>query len=218
MDRRNILAHRGSWSENVGQNSLEAFKIALDAGFGIETDFRDCSGTIVVSHDPPTGDHLTAEAFFELYSASSSRGRLALNIKADGLQQALVTTLARSEVPIENCFAFDMSVPDALSYVSNDFPIYTRLSEYEHHAPFLDLAAGVWVDNFSGRFAQVATAERLLAEGHRVCLVSSELHKRDHSALWDEIAAAGINKNPNFELCTDFPEAAHQFFLGQGGN
>ena len=217
MDRRNILAHRGLWYESVEKNSFDAFKKALDAGFGIETDFRDFSGTIVVSHDPPTGDDLTAEAFFELYSVSSSRGRLALNIKADGLQHALVDSLARSEVPIKNCFAFDMAVPDALGYISRDFPTYTRLSEYEQEATFLDLAVGVWVDNFTGRFAQVATAERLLSAGHRVCIVSSELHKRDHSALWNEIVATGIHRNPNFEICTDFPEAAHQFFLDQDG-
>ncbi len=215
MDRRNILAHRGYWCKSVKKNSFDAFKRALNAGFGIETDFRDCNGAIVVSHDPPGRSVLTARAFFELYAELSADSRVAINIKADGLQDALATLLSDIGIPIENCFAFDMAVPDALGYVSNGFPTYTRLSEYELEAPFVDLAAGVWVDNFTGRFAQVATAKRLLSEGNRVCIVSSELHKREYNALWNEIATAGLNKNPAFELCTDFPEAAYQFFSNQ---
>ena len=217
MDRRNIIAHRGYWGQSVEKNSFDAFKRALDAGFGIETDFRDCNGSIVVSHDPPAGTVLTARTFFELYTDLSADSRVAINIKADGLQDAVASLISDTEVLMENCFVFDMAVPDALSYVSNGFPTYTRLSEYELEAPFMDLAAGVWIDNFTGSFAQVATAERLLSEGNRVCIVSSELHKRDHSALWNEIATAGINRNPKFELCTDFPEAAHQFFFNQDG-
>jgi hypothetical protein len=212
MDRRNILAHRGYWGQSFEKNSFDAFKRALDAGFGIETDFRDCNGSIVVSHDPPAGTVLTARAFFELYADYTSDSRIAVNIKADGLQNAVAALLANTGVPTKNCFAFDMAVPDALGYVSIGFPTYTRLSEYELEAPFAELAAGVWVDNFTGRFAQVAIAEKLLSEGKRVCIVSSELHKRDHTALWNEIAAAGIDKNLAFELCTDFPEAAYQFF------
>lgn len=215
MDRSNILAHRGYWSQDVEKNSLSALKRAIDAGFGIETDFRDFKGSIVISHDPPESCILSAGAFFELYSDCNSRGRLALNIKADGLQDALMELISYADIPIKNCFAFDMAVPDALGYIHKAFPSYTRLSEYELEAPFLDHADGVWVDNFTGSFAQVAAAESLLAEGKRVCIVSPELHKRDHNALWHEIAAAGINKNSSFELCTDFPEAAYQFFSNQ---
>lgn len=217
MDRRNILAHRGYWCESVQKNSFEAFERALDAGFGIETDFRDCKGEVVVSHDPPEGSVMMARAFFELCSECEANTRIALNIKADGLQNSLMSMLSDIGIAMENFFVFDMAVPDALSYIANDFPTYTRVSEYEMKASFVDLAAGVWVDNFTGSFAQVAAAKRLLAEGNRVCIVSSELHKRDHNALWHEIAAAGINKNPLFELCTDFPQAAYLFFSNYGG-
>jgi hypothetical protein len=218
MERINILAHRGCWDENNQPNSFEALKSALSAGFGIETDFRDCNGEIVVSHDPPKGNPLAARTFFELYADLGAVSRIAINIKADGLQDELATLIAQAEIPMENCFAFDMAVPDALGYISIEIPTYTRLSEYEVDSAFLDLSAGVWVDNFTGRFAQVAVAERLLAGGNRVCIVSSELHKRDHKALWNEISDAGIHKHPFFELCTDFPEAAHQFFLNEDGN
>ena len=212
MKRSNILAHRGCWDKVENKNSFEALKIALDAGFGIETDFRDCNGVIVVSHDPPEGDVLEAGTFFELYTELGANGRIGLNIKADGLQKPLLALLFESDLPLTNCYAFDMSVPDALGYTANDFPTYTRLSEYETELPFLNLSNGVWVDSFTGTFAQVAEAQRILVTGKRVCIVSPELHQRDHHPLWDEIATAGLHENPLFELCTDFPQAAHDFF------
>jgi glycerophosphoryl diester phosphodiesterase len=212
MNRRNILAHRGCWDRTVKKNSFEALKIALDSGFGIETDFRDCNGVIVVSHDPPKGDVLKARALFELYANLGAKGRIGLNIKADGLQKTLLGLLFESGLPLETCYAFDMSVPDARSYIVHGFPTYTRLSEYETEPPLLNLSNGVWVDDFTGNFAQVAEAKKILATGLRACIVSPELHGRDHLVLWNEIFAAGLHENPLFELCTDFPRAAHDFF------
>ncbi len=212
MRRSNILAHRGWWSKIEEKNSFEALRRALSAGFGIETDFRDLNGIIVVSHDPPQGSALEAKAFFELYAELGATGRLALNIKADGLQQQLFSLLSKTGMSDQNYYAFDMSVPDALGYIKYNFPAYTRLSEYEAKPAFPDLSAGVWIDNFSGSFAQVAEAQAILAEGSRACIVSSELHQRDHQALWEEIATTGLHKDPLFELCTDLPEAAHNYF------
>ena len=59
LDTKNILAHRGYWSEKNQQNSFQSFKDALDKGFGIETDFRDHDGKIFVSHDCITQDQLS---------------------------------------------------------------------------------------------------------------------------------------------------------------
>ena len=212
MKRSNILAHRGYWDKVEKQNSFGALKRALDAGFGIETDFRDCNGVIVVSHDPPEGDFLEARAFFELYVELNTFGRIALNIKADGLQKSLLAMLCESGLPLKNCYAFDMSVPDTLGYIASDIPTYTRLSEYEKSPPFLNCSTGVWVDSFTGTVAQVAEAQRIIAAGNRACIVSPELHHRYHYTLWDEIMAAGLHENPLFELCTDFPQAAYDFF------
>ena len=94
MKRANILAHRGWWTKPAEKNSFEAIRRAIDAGFGIETDFRDLNGTIVISHDPPQGEVLCAESFFGLYAQIGTNGRLALNIKADGLQKLNRTGIA----------------------------------------------------------------------------------------------------------------------------
>ena len=212
MKRSNILAHRGCWDKSVDKNSFEALKSALDAGFGVETDFRDCNGVMVVSHDPPEGDVLEARTLFELYVELGASGRIGLNIKADGLQKPLLEMLVESGLPLKNCYVFDMSVPDALGYIASDFPTYTRLSEYETEPPFLNLSTGVWVDSFTGNVAQVTEAQKILAAGNRACIVSPELHHRDHHELWNKITEAGLHKNPLFELCTDFPQAAYDFF------
>lgn len=217
ISRANIFAHRGCWSQNEEKNSFNAIKTALKSGFGIEIDFRDMDGEIVVSHDLPHSGMLEAKVIFDLYTQLGSTSRMALNIKADGLQKLLIQLLAETGVPAGSYYAFDMSVPDALGYIKRDFPIYTRVSEYEDVPCFLDDASGVWIDNFSGSFDQVAAAKRILADDKRACIVSAELHQRDPNVLWADIAAAGLHENALFELCTDFPEAAYQFFVNQDG-
>lgn len=210
METCSILAHRGWWQDPSEKNSPQALERALEAGFGIETDFRDLDGRVVISHDPArlAYDLRDAEWLLRLAGELGGRGRIAMNIKADGLQAALTEALAAAELSEDRAYAFDMAVPDALGYLARELPTYTRVSEYETVPPFLDRAAGVWVDNFTGAFPQVARAAELMKSGKRVAIVSPELHRRDHAALWDEIAAARLHENPLFELCTDLPQLA----------
>ena len=45
-------AHRGLWGEGAPENSMAAFRAAVDAGFGIELDVQlSRDGTVVVFHD-----------------------------------------------------------------------------------------------------------------------------------------------------------------------
>lgn len=208
LKRQNIIAHRGLWFEASEKNTLGALTEALKQGFGIETDFRDLDGDLVVSHDPPRrSGALAARDLFEFYARSGSAGRLALNIKADGLQAFIASAL--SELSQDNAYAFDMSVPDALGYVRRSFPVYTRYSQFERSPSLIDKAEGVWVDDFDGSAPQVEVAGEFLALGLRVALVSPELHGRDHIPIWGAVEAAGLHRHPKFELCTDFPlEAA----------
>ena len=48
-----IIAHRGFWRKKTDQNTIGAFKLALNNHFGIETDIRDQNGQLVISHDIP---------------------------------------------------------------------------------------------------------------------------------------------------------------------
>ena len=78
-----IIAHRGFWKTESEKNTKIAIERAIENGFGFETDFRDCCGQILISHNPPRGDEMTAEEVFKMYQAADSQEPLALNIKAD---------------------------------------------------------------------------------------------------------------------------------------
>ena len=105
-----------------------------------------------------------------------------------------------------------MSIPDTISYLKANIPVYSRLSEYEDQPPFLANVQGVWVDSFTGDLPQVQRADYLMRQGIRAAIVSPELHKRDYRPLWQAILDSGIYHNPLFELCTDLPnEAANHF-------
>jgi len=93
------LAHRGAWSNRVDQNSFAALCDALDKGFGLETDIRDLNGKLVISHDLPTaGLAMPLEQLLEYYSQGCFTSSLALNIKADGLQDSLSRMLKKYNI------------------------------------------------------------------------------------------------------------------------
>jgi glycerophosphoryl diester phosphodiesterase len=61
-----IISHRGFWITPSEQNTEVAFIRALECGFGIETDIRDVSGDLVISHDMSTqdGNYQSLDSFF----------------------------------------------------------------------------------------------------------------------------------------------------------
>ncbi|MGE6740872.1 hypothetical protein ACQKGC_11410 [Allorhizobium pseudoryzae] len=203
-----ILAHRGWWLSPAEKNSEVAFRRAFEGGFGVETDVRDQEGILRIAHDVPVGDGLMSFAdFLRLHRSYPGAGRIALNIKADGLQKLLRSDLA--ENPVNDLFCFDMAVPDALGYVRDGFCTYTRQSEVETVPAFLDQAQGVWLDAFYGGWIVPEVVEQHLAAGRRVALVSPELHGRDHRAAWD--SWRGL-RSDRLEICTDLPDQAANFF------
>lgn len=214
MERSSILAHRGLFLSESEKNSPMALSRALEDGFGIETDLRDLDGTVVISHDPPRVSPLppSFDWLLEQISLSSCNGRIALNIKSDGLSELVGSMIQTGGTDTNRFFVFDMSVPDSLSYFKGVIPVYSRISDYEPMPAFLEKAKGIWVDDFSGSFPQVERAKDLIAKGVRVTIVSPELHRRDHTSLWNEIKETELYLSPLFEICTDFPlEAANKF-------
>ena len=192
------------------KNSEAAFLRALKAGFGIETDFRDCLGQLVVSHDPAQGDSMRADEFFKLL-ASFDPQPIAVNVKADGLQDLLSHEL--KSVSTKNYFIFDMSVPDTLRYLDMKHPVFVRVSEYEvPHPMLLSRAAGVWVDAFVSDWYTAETIQTYLDLGFKICIVSPELHKRQHIHTWARIKEWNIHHSDKIHLCTDFPQLALEYF------
>ena len=199
--RGRILAHRGLWSQKSDQNSLDALAAAITEGFGFETDLRDFSGEIVVSHDipnhsaPQLSDLLKS---IDSHSPSSSQ-MLAWNIKADGLLNKLVA----AQLPGDS-FYFDMSFPQELLFLKANLPIAKRLSEFEkqnaraEHRHF-------WLDAFEDDwYLEELELILPLIKKSRVTLVSSELHGRDMSKCWDFFKKFATDEH-NLSICTDHP-------------
>ena len=207
-----FIAHRGLWHDASEKNSLKAFQSALDHGFGIETDFRDLAGALVISHDLPQPGAMQADDFFDLLkTATNLEAVMAINVKADGLQKLLAQTL-QPQSPF-NYFCFDMSIPDGLLYHQHGLRFFTRESELEPGPCLYDKAAGVWMDQFFEDWIQPAAIQKHLEANKEVCIVSPELHKRSHQAFWERLKSAGVESWPNVMLCTDYALSARDFFL-----
>jgi hypothetical protein len=205
-----IISHRGNGFGKV-PNSIEAFEASFVSGFGIETDVRDYCGKIVVSHDVARGDRAGAEKLFELAAGFPNR-TLAVNIKSDGIGGLLKELLCRYQ--IKNYFAFDMSVPQMLEYRDNEIRLFSRKSEYETTPVLLKDAEGVWVDAFhTDAWIDSGLLHGYLSLGKQVCIVSPELHGRNHLDLWNKLQS--IDGTENVMLCTDRPVEADTFFNGR---
>ena len=72
-----LIAHRGFWLDPKEKNTEIAFSRALSHGFGIETDFRDLNGQLVISHDIPVIGAMSANQLIALYKACPVNAPLA---------------------------------------------------------------------------------------------------------------------------------------------
>ncbi len=205
------VSHRGYWWTPQEKNSPDAFRRALDLGYGIELDVRDACGRLVVSHDPPTGQEMTVDDFLALAHDFRCDVPIALNLKADGLCGRLNAALSGSL--LQDAFVFDMSIPDTLAYLDNGPNVFVRQSEVEPDPCLLDRAAGVWLDAFyDDTWFDEAVITAHLDAGRRVCLVSPELHGREHAPAWDRWADWSAMGDERVLLCTDHPEEAERRF------
>jgi hypothetical protein len=207
-----LIAHRGWWQTRTARNTRASFLAAWAAGYGVETDIRDHLGRLVISHDVPRGDEQPFEQFLDDYVAAGRRGTLALNMKADGLADDVQAACAARS--ITDFFCFDMSIPDARTYVQRGMPVFARVSELEPVTAFTALCGGIWLDAFESCWFDIAEIRSWLTAGRDVCIVSPELHGRDPVDMWSRLGmmsdARGLQDAPSTSrgrlmLCTDFP-------------
>lgn len=216
-----ILAHRGLWEKPGEKNSLHALRTALTRGFGIETDIRDHLGRLVISHDPPAADasHFQLSELLDIYRKLNSEKILALNIKSDGLHSLLRDELDRHGIGANRYFVFDMSVPDAMGYLQQQMPCYTRESEIEPVPAFINEAAGVWLDCLRDDWIDGSKILEHLESGRSVALVSPELHGREHYPAWQVWRKTALDwrrrGKTGLALCTDRVIEAETFFNGE---
>lgn len=204
-----LLCHQGRWWPNGRKNSFDALLSAIDSGYGIEIDIRDCDGMLVISHDPPVKrDVMSVDQLFGVYKKSSHKPCLALNVKSDGLHKVLALKL--NEFGISNYFVFDMSLPDTMGYIKMGVPFAVRFSEYETDNQLLEKASFVWLDAFHSEWYTINFIKELLGGKKNVAIVSPELHGRDHLKLWKRLEP--ISSNKNLYLCTDLVGEALEIF------
>ncbi|GBR52422.1 MULTISPECIES: PI-PLC domain-containing protein [Acetobacter] len=233
-----ILAHRGMWKSLEDKNSLAAISRAFSHGYGLETDVRDHQGDVVISHDPSPSDygvkmkHASSPVDVEwvLRKAISHaligdqaewakkpnlKIPLAINIKSDGIGSMIIKALENIDIGKFPWFAFDMSVPEMVSYIKLNIPVFTRHSDIEKFPVLYDQAHGVWLDSFSWPvWYDNKDIKEHLAYGKYVCVVSPELH--GHSAekvesVWRSIYDSGLFRHSRLMICTDWPEKCRQF-------
>lgn len=205
-----IISHRGYWKQDSEKNSREAFIRSFELGFGAETDVRDAVGKILISHDPPNGEEISFEEMLQLHSEIDETLPLALNVKADGLQ-AMAAGLLRLH-GLADYFFFDMSIPDMIGYHKAGLRFFTRRSELETEPVLLKQASGVWVDLFQSDWITESIVNSYFDLKKKVCLVSPDLHKRDHRPFWEDLSKWDTRYDDRLMLCTDFPEQAQRLF------
>ncbi|OBT15797.1 hypothetical protein A9266_21015 [Vibrio tasmaniensis] len=207
-----IISHRGYWKTANEKNSKEAFDRSFSLGFGTETDIRDLSGNLVISHDMPKGNEILFDEFLQYYVKSNCSGTLAINVKSDGLHRKISDSL--SLYGLENYFVFDMSIPDTLVALDCNMKVFSRVSEYELKSPLWEKSEGIWYDKFCSNSVDTDFIKDLLMQGFKVCIVSAELHKRSHQEQWENIRKIGnpYLQSKNLILCTDLPELAQEYF------
>lgn len=208
MPSLELLAHRGYWLAPDERNELAAFQRAFAHGWGAEIDVRDLDGELVVSHDVPRSGALPFSMVLDAHAGGP--GKLAINIKSDGLQEPLAAALAGADP--DGWFIFDMSVPDALVSLKRRLPVFTRHSDEESVPAVYGDSVGVWLDDFHGGFVTEERIAAHLAAGKRVAVVSPELHGRDHVSAWERWRTWAVWREPGVLLCTDHPAEAREVF------
>ena len=206
-----ILAHRGYWNKHILPNSMEAFKNALNRGYGFESDVRDYLEELVISHNIADRQAVNAENVFRMLQDYCNQFCFAINIKADGLKDILSQTIEKYQ--LHNYFLFDMSVPQMMEFSEMGLRFFSRQSEVEAEPVLYEKAAGVWLDGFWG--TEWITEELLkghAGKGKEICIVSPELHKRkSYMEFWGKLKSYNVDLS-KILLCTDYPDKARSFF------
>jgi len=206
-----ILAHRGFWKSVSEQNTMVSISRALDYGFGIETDIRDYNGELVISHNIPNKPILYFKEFLKYYSSNNFNNFLALNIKSDG-QLEIIKNLIK-EYKILNYSCFDMSIPETKKYHEDDIYFLIRISEVEKELSFYRKSKGVWLDCFFSDWYSKKDIMSVINDEKTLCIVSPELHKRNHKDFWPKIKSWDLPwKSNKIMICTDHPFEARDFF------
>lgn len=203
-----IISHRGCWNSPSEKNTYQAFRASFDAGFGTELDVRDSNGTLLISHDMPSGNEMK---FSDLLDLMDGRNLLlAINIKADGLALDILNLL--DKYSHTNYFTFDMSIPDLFFQYSTGINCYCGISDICPTPPLFPTYNGIWLDSFHSQWYSRRDLDSIVEKYKRVCIVSEDLHRRDTKKQWELVRSLDNFHSSDLVLCTDKPKEASDFF------
>mgnify|MGYP005621497535 CR=1 FL=1 len=196
MNKSQIVAHRGYWTEGLKPNSIDALLEALNRGWSIEFDIRYHKDKIVIQHDLPSthSEYEKLTTLLKMLPRLKDDQLLFINIKCDELHDELKNILHN----LDNYVLFDLSIPHLIKCSINGLKCLNRQSEYELGASELDkITVGTWYDGF------IKTEIPLDYSKDRInVLVSPELHNR---SLPDVSSICEFASQNNFYICTDKP-------------
>jgi hypothetical protein len=196
-DKSWIFCHRGLWKNHAEQNSPTAVLHAQNQSFSAEIDLRIYLNQVYVSHDSMSMSENQKLNYFTF-----SSGRLALNIKSDGLYSYL--EYFRESLIISNSFVFDGSIPEMLKYKNLNFPHALRLSEYEKSLAWP--VKHVWLDGFYSDWWINSEEIKSVMEKTDIIIVSPEIHGREYNKVWEWLLIKRTEGYTNLSICTDKPE------------
>jgi hypothetical protein len=172
--------------------------------YGVEIDLRTDAGEIVLHHEPFSGG-----APFSEWLAGYEHAGLIVNVKEDGLEDAVLALLA--EHGVEDFFFLDQPFPTLVKTGRRgERRCAVRVSEFEPVAQAVavaDLVDWVWVDCFTRWPLTTDDVEQLRVAGLRTCLVSPELQGRTDPSQAADLArsVADVGLVPD-AVCTKRPE------------
>ena len=190
-----LVAHR--------RNTIEEL-LDTPRALGVEVDIRSQGSELAIYHDP-----FVRGVRFTEWFAAYNHGLLILNVKEEGLEDALLKLMrARGK---QDFFFLDQSFPFLIKTAkSGERRCAVRLSEFETVDTALSLAGmidWVWVDCFTRFPLTTESAQALQQAGFRLCVVSPELHGRrdpaEIAAMRAQIRRLGIVADA---VCTKSPE------------
>jgi len=171
---------------------------------GVEIDLRSGPEGVYVAHESFVSGQPLRE-----WLGSYQHRLLILNVKEDGLEEAVMESLNSHQV--QNYFFLDQALPTLIRRgLGGQFDSAIRVSEYESFDTVWRLArfsSWLWVDFFHQPKLAVQDLHRARGLGLKICLVSPELHDIQRAQEISTLKQQLSNSNLEIDaVCTKFPE------------
>jgi hypothetical protein len=200
----NFIAHR--------RNTIEDL-IDTNEKYGIEVDIRSDGEQLIIHHDA-----FNLGTSFETWIKNYKHGTLILNVKEEGLEDALLGVMDDHE--IDDFFFLDQSFPFLVKTSrAGESRCAVRVSEFESIETALALAGSVdwvWVDCFSRLPIGRCDFYKLKEAGFKICLVSPELQGRTAKKNIEELVTLINNDEIVVDaICSKYIDIWEEVFCDQ---